>query len=302
METIHIKRFRRREGGLILAAGKFDACHLGHRRIIGTTVNEAGKGGCLPAVFTFRQFPVAFYLYRWEDRLSFLEGAGIELCLWADFADVSEWTAEEFIDRLLALGVEEFIVGFNFRFGSGREGDVEFLKRASHKKGFKIRSVPRVDIGGETVSTSKIRELVKQGRVDEAMKFLGSPFFVSGQVVRGRGIGTSIGYPTANLLLEETLPLAEGIYAGYARHNGLFYRAAVYVGGSPTFNETEKKIEVFMIDFQGDIYGKELKVYLMQKVRDDAFFENPEALSRQIRKDIETIIGLLRRDGPFGRV
>ncbi len=293
MKTMHFASYKKQEKNFALGIGKFDGLHLGHRIILKKILDESAKNSLIPAVFTFRNFPVEFMIYGWEEKTALLKQAGIELCVWCDFDEIRNLRAEEFLDMLSAMGAEIIVVGSNFHFGAERKGNISLIKNSENEKGFRLVSVPPEKKNGEVVSSTKIRSFIKHGEIEKANDFLGRAFSVDGRVVHGIRKGTYLGFPTANLLLSKKVHLSEGIYAGRVEYDNRLYPAALNIGDSPTFADREKKFEVFILDFNGDLYGKTLKVYLFKKIRDIAKFGTEDELKKQIAADIKQIHKIL---------
>jgi riboflavin kinase / FMN adenylyltransferase len=263
-----------------VAIGTFDGVHLGHRRVLDAAI----ASGSTPTVVTFDPHPRKAFgqdvelLSTPARRLELLEEAGIRDVLVLRFdLEFAQTTAEEFAERYLrAIGTEVVAAGSAFRFGHERKGDLDLLRRL----GFDVRPVPFVD----GVSSSAIRALVKSGEVDRAARMLGRPAEVDGVVVRGEARGERLGYPTANLELEPDLLVpAFGIYAGSARG----HRAAISIGVNPHYGGEDLKVEPFLLDYEGDLYGERLVVELWRRLRDERAFESEEELVAQIARDVE---------------
>ena len=263
-----------------VALGTFDGVHLGHRRVL----DAALAAGPTPTVVTFDPHPrVALgygveLLVPLERRLELLSEAGIEETLVVDFdLELAKLPPEAFAERVLRpLGTEVVVAGSNFRFGRGRAGDLALLERL----GFDARPVPLVD----GVSSTRIRDLLRAGEVERAAKLLGRPVELAGTVVAGDARGGTLGFPTANLRPEpELLVPGFGIYAGAA--DG--HRAAISIGLNPHYGGGERRIEAFLLDFAGDLYGKRLTLELWQRLRDEQAFESEAELIAQIDRDVE---------------
>jgi riboflavin kinase/FMN adenylyltransferase len=263
-----------------VAIGTFDGVHLGHRRVLEATV----AAGLAPTVVTFDPHPRIAFGYEVElltplrRRLELIGAAGIEETLVVEFdLDLARLEPEEFADRVLRpIGTEVVIAGPDFRFGRGRTGDLELLRRL----GLDARTVPHV----ESVSSSRIRDLLRGGEIERAARLLGRPPEVEGTVVAGDARGGTLGFPTANLRLEpELLVPAYGIYAGAA--DG--YRAAVSIGTNPHYGGAERRVEAHLLDFEGDLYGRRLVLQLWRRLRDEQSFESEEELVAQIAHDVE---------------
>jgi riboflavin kinase/FMN adenylyltransferase len=263
-----------------VALGTFDGVHRGHRRVLEAAV----AAGETPTAVTFDPHPrVALgygveLLTPLERRLELLGEAGIDETLVVDFdLEVAQLEPEEFVRRvLLPIGTEVVVAGANFRFGRGRSGDLELLRRL----GLDARSVPLV----EGVSSTRIRDLLRAGEVERAARLLGRPAEVDGTVVAGDARGGTLGFPTANLRPESGLLVpGYGIYAGVA--DG--HRAAISIGTNPHYGGGERRIEAFLLDFEGDLYGRKLRLELWQRLRDERAFESEAELVAQIGRDVE---------------
>ena len=263
-----------------VAIGTFDGVHLGHRRVLEAAV----ASGLAPTVVTFDPHPRIAFGYEVElltplrRRLELIGEAGIEETLVVEFdLDLARLEPEEFAERVLRpIGTEVVVAGADFRFGRGRTGDLGLLGRL----GFDARTVPLV----ENVSSSRIRDLLRAGEVERAAKLLGRPPEVEGTVVTGDARGGTLGFATANLRLEpELLVPAYGIYAGAA--DG--YRAAISIGTNPHYGGQERRVEAHVLDFEGDLYGRQLVLQLWRRLREEQSFASEEELVAQIARDVE---------------
>lgn len=263
-----------------VAIGTFDGVHLGHRRVLDAAV----AAGLTPTVVTFDPHPRIAFGYEVEllttlrRRLELIGDAGIEDALVVEFdLDVAQLEPEEFVAQVLRpIGTEVVVAGADFRFGRGRAGDLEVLRRL----GLDARTVPLV----ENVSSSRIRDLLRGGEVERAAKLLGRPPEVEGTVVAGDARGGTLGFPTANLRLEPDLLVpAYGIYAGAA--DG--HRAAISIGTNPHYGGAERRVEAHLLDFEGDLYGRRLVVELWRRLRDEQSFSSEDELVAQIARDVE---------------
>jgi riboflavin kinase/FMN adenylyltransferase len=263
-----------------VAVGSFDGVHRGHRAVF----DAVRETGLVPTVVTFDPHPrIALgnkveLLTTLERRLELIADAGIEDILVAAFTpELQRLTPEDFAEHYLrAPGVEVVVAGADFRFGVRRSGDLALLERL----GFAVLVVPEVP----GISSSAIRTTLGDGEVAAAAHMLGRPFELDGVVVAGDQRGGTLGYPTANLRLEPDLACPRyGIYAGF----GLGHRAAVSIGTNPHYGGTERRIEPYLLDFEGDLYGRRLVVELWERLRDEAVFESEAALVEQIARDVE---------------
>ena len=263
-----------------VAIGSFDGVHRGHRSVLAATRGT----GVAPTVITFDPHPrIALgnrvdLLTTLERRHELIEETGIETTLVAPFTpELQRMTPEAFAERYLRMiGTEVVLAGEDFRFGVRRSGDLALLEQL----GFQVLIPPKV----EGVSSTAIRAAVAEGDVVSAAGMLGRPFELDGVVVAGDQRGGTLGYPTANLLMEPGLACPRyGIYAGSARG----HRAAVSIGTNPHYGGTERRIEPYLLDFEGDLYGQRLVVEVWERLRDEEVFESEEALVAQIASDVE---------------
>ena len=263
-----------------VAIGSFDGVHRGHRAV----VDAVRATGLEPTVITFDPHPrIALgnrveLLTTLDRRVELLQEAGVADVLVAAFApELQQLTPEDFSERFLrATGVEVVVAGADFRFGVRRSGDLALLERL----GFGVHVVPELP----GVSSTAIRSALGEGDVQAAAAMLGRPFELDGVVVAGDQRGGTLGYPTANLRLEPDLACPQyGIYAGF----GLGHRAAISIGTNPHYGGSERRIEPFLLDFEGDLYGKRLVVEVWERLRDEAVFDSEAALVEQIARDVE---------------
>jgi riboflavin kinase/FMN adenylyltransferase len=270
-----------------VAIGTFDGVHRGHR----AAIEAAKSAGLRSTVVTFDPHPRLVLGYDVQllttlpRRVELLEEAGPDDVLVLEFTEeLSGLEAEEFVARVLEpIGTQAVVAAETFRFGRGRKGDVELLRRL----GLEVVDVPLV----EGVSSSRIRELLAAGRMGEAAALLGRPHELEGTVVSGDQRGGTLGFPTANLAVDPHLLVpAYGIYAGAA----LGGRAAISIGVNPHYGGSERRIEAFLLDFGGDLYGKELRIELWERLRDERAFESEEDLVGQIAIDVEATRSAIR--------
>jgi riboflavin kinase / FMN adenylyltransferase len=270
-----------------VAIGTFDGVHLGHR----AALQRLGETGLRSTVITFDPHPRIVLGYEVQlisspaRRLELLEEAGVEETLVIEFTvEVARLEPEEFIEQILGpLGTRAVVAAESFRFGRRRRGDVPLLR----KLGLEVLDVPVV----EGVSSSGIRDLLREGDVVAAADLLGRPAEVEGTVVVGDQRGGTLGFPTANLAVDPALLVpAYGIYAGFA----LGTRAAISIGVNPHYGGTDRRIEAFLLDFEGDLYGDEVRVELWDRLRDERAFDSERDLVAQIARDVEETRGATR--------
>jgi riboflavin kinase/FMN adenylyltransferase len=263
-----------------VAVGSFDGVHAGHRRVLRAILDARLRA----TVVTFYPHPRTVLgnrvelLATLERRLELLQAVGVEDTLVVEFTpELAAWEPEDFAERLLRpIGTEVVAAGDNFRFGRARRGDLALLARL----GFDARAVPLV----EGVSSTRIRQLLTAGEVERAARLLGRAAEVEGVVVAGDARGGTLGFPTANLRVDpELLVPSYGIYAGQAAG----HRTAVSIGVNPHYGGSERRVEAYLLDFAGDLYGRRLVVELWQRLREERAFADEEELVAQIADDVE---------------
>lgn len=284
--------------GGVLAVGNFDGVHRGHQEMIARLRRAADDLGAPSVVLTFDPSPAEVLrpelapprLTTLERRVELLERLGVEQILVVPpDRELLSWEWTTFCDRLLedSLAIRGIVEGRNFCFGRNRQGTIERLAEwcAAHQR--RLDVVDPVTQGDAWVSSSQIRELLRNGDVSAAAKLLGRPHRLSGVVERGAGRGTGIGFPTANLArIGEMIPLV-GVYAGVCRIGGRHVPAALNIGPNPTFAESDLKVEVHLLDFAGDLYGQTLAVDLLERIRGTHRFDSLAALQDQLQRDIQ---------------
>jgi riboflavin kinase/FMN adenylyltransferase len=285
-------------GHPVVAIGNFDGVHRGHAFLFSETRRLAAAAGVEAAVLTFDPHPAKILAPAYapplittlERKLELIEAAGIELCVVQPFdRDFAARSPAQFIDGVLvgSLHASHVVVGWDFTFGQKRAGNVAALERDGR---FAVTAVPPVAVDGLVCSSTKVREFVVEGRVDGATLILGRPHEVEGEVVRGDGRGRQIGVPTANLKARTELVPKNGVYAGWAQvlASGKRFGAAINIGTNPTFKaERTIVIEAHLLDCDLDLYGAELRLGFVERLRAEERFPSVEALVAQIRKDVE---------------
>ena len=276
-----------------VALGNFDGLHIGHMLLI-DKIKEYAES----CVWTFSEHSSNIinsdysvpYITAKEEKTEILAQKDIDYLIFQDFNFVRYFSPEEFIGRVVTeyLGAELVVCGYNYRFGRNGEGNAEFLRDSLAKKNIETVIIPPVICEGQAVSSSFIRTLIKIGDMQRAKKFLGRPFSINFPVVYGKQIGRKIGIPTINQLFPagHIIP-ACGIYACTCEVNGEIYKSVTNIGLRPTVNGDFLNAETHLIDFDGDLYGKNIKVNFHMKFRDEIKFRNLDALKEQIQKDIE---------------
>lgn len=291
--------------GSCVAVGKFDGLHRGHQAILSQLDRAAeqstGEGvRSRTVVFTFANNPLSYLnpnhcphpLMSRAQRLEAFEAAGVDVCVMVEFDEAfARIPAEDFVADVLVnkLRARHVVMGADFRFGYRGSGDGALLERLGEEYGFDAELVEWVeDNGGDQVSSSRVREALGQGDVEAAHRMLGRPPVVRGEVVHGDARGRELGFPTANLggALEGFVP-ADGVYSGWVVIDGVRREAAISVGNNPTFTPNEQsRVEAFILDFEGDLYGKAMEVQFAHRLRGTVAFESLEALIEQMHDDV----------------
>jgi len=290
----------------VLTIGNFDGQHLGHLALLQAVVKTASATHGTPIVLTFDPHPLTVLspgtelrlLTTIEEKLARFQEAGIEEVLSIPFDRAfASLSPEEFVARILrdGVGVRELLVGENFAFGKGRTGRLADLVRLGATAGFRVHPIPPVTIGGLVVSSSRIRNLVQAGDVREAAGCLGRPYSLGGMVVRGEQRGQVLGWPTANLRPPQgrVIP-ADGVYATTAGWKGRSFDSVSYIGTRPTFGSGERLLEVSLLDQRIDLYGEDVVVRFVERLRGDLKCESVEELSTRIERDAALARDILR--------
>jgi riboflavin kinase/FMN adenylyltransferase len=289
----------------VAAFGAFDGIHLAHAKILDTAVARARALGVSSVACTFDPHPTAVLrpekapapIATLEENLACIAEHGLDATLVIPFTlDFSRMEAEAFVDEALVrtLGAHEVVVGFNHTFGRGARGTAVLLRELGAHRGFVTHVLPPLQVNGLTVSSSAIREALRDGDVEQARAFLGRPYSLTGTVQRGAGRGRTLGFPTANLKPDRPLALAAGVYAAHARWEGRRAEAVVNIGYRPTFEESQYWVEAYLFDFAGDLYDRTLTLDFLIRIRAEMRFPGVEALTAQVRADMAEARRLLR--------
>ena len=302
----------------LITVGVFDGVHRGHRHLISRLIEEASAQGSLSGVVTFRTHPAelldpAFrprYLTSLRERVRLLRDLGVDFVVPITFdRDLATLRAREFMSllqqRLRAVGI---VAGPDFAMGHRREGDVETLAEMGKDVGFSVKVVPLLSDSGGAVRSTTIRERLAAGDVSAVNGLLGHRFVLEGTVVRGAGRGGPLGIPTANLGFPEGMAVpGDGIYAAWAHiaerdtARSRPRMAATSIGTRPTFDAGDRSVEAFILDFEGDLYGKEVRLEFVERLRDEEKYDSVEALLEQIDLDVARTRDILGRDGDAAR-
>ena len=293
-------------GDAVVTSGTFDGVHLGHQRILARLCEVARASGGPAVVITYWPHPRLVLgpppshpellelqlLNTLDERIAKLAELGVDYLLIIPFTrEFAQWTSEEYIQNLLlqTVGAKQLVIGYDHRFGKNREGGFEYLSQNADRYGLTVEEIPREDVDAVGVSSTRIRQALRQGDVATANRYLGYPYPLTGVVVPGRQLGRTIGYPTANLTVSEPLKLvpARGIYAVWATTAaGTRHRAMLSIGVRPTIGQDlAQTIEVNLLDFSGDLYGQELTLEFVAWLRAEEKYDGLDALTAQLALD-----------------
>jgi riboflavin kinase/FMN adenylyltransferase len=286
-------------GGAV-AIGNFDGVHRGHVAIVKRLLERAEAVGGRAIVFTFDPHPVRILRpdqcpppLTWTERKAELLAAqGVDwIIAYPTDEALLQLSAADFFQKIVrdALAAKALVEGPNFYFGHNREGTVERLAELSAAADITLNVVPPVEIDGQIVSSSRVRELIRSGQVEQALKLLSAPYRIRGMVTHGAGRGAKIGFPTANLSGVDTLLPALGVYAGRAMVGNANYPAAINLGPSPTFGDAMISVEVHLLGLAEPLYGQPLEVDFLARLRDFRPFDSPAALVEQLKHDVEQV-------------
>jgi riboflavin kinase/FMN adenylyltransferase len=283
----------------VATIGNFDGHHLGHRALLQTVVETARKAQGTALVLTFEPHPVKIlaprvdlrFLTSPEEKLAHFEASGIDEVVFLDFTPTfAAMSPDQFAKDILhrSLTLSELFVGNHFAFGKGRAGRIDDLVRLGEQYGFLVHPMTPVTMDGDVVSSSRIRQLIQTGKMERATTLLGRFYGIRGTVVHGMHQGKAMGWPTANLRVsaDRVVP-PDGVYAARTIYGAQTYDAIAYIGTRPTFGAGERLIEVNLLDQTGDLYGQEITVQFVARVRGDHTFASADELSKQIVRDVE---------------
>ncbi len=279
-----------------VALGNFDGVHLGHRQLLKTVREESLRQNLCPSVYTFLNHPRKHQgettlkeITSLQKKAELFAGAGIKELILSPFNnEIKNMEPEDFIRSILVNQLKSrlIVVGFDYRFGKKARGNHEMLQEMGKSLGFQVAMIDPYNFGGEKISSSKIRGLIEAGEVDRMEQYLGRYYAIRGPVIRGKGLGTDIGFPTANIKIDSNQILPKsGVYATYSKVDEEIYRSVTSVGHQPKFNDRSAEVESFFMDYQGNLYSRTVETIFVKFLRGQISFEGPEALSRQIEKD-----------------
>lgn len=280
--------------------GNFDGLHIGHMALINTLISECKLNGLHSVVYTFTKHPdhmlrkalISPLITTNDQKMKLLASTDLDTLCYQDFDEnFSRLTPDEFIQKILIgqLKIRLAVVGFNYRFGYMGKGDVEYLKKSGEKLGFRVIVVPPVKVNSEVVSSTLIRDYIKKGKIDRVFQLLGRHFSLHGNVIGGRRIGRTLGFPTANIVAHPDMVVpANGVYITKTKLDDKWINSITNVGIAPTVRDGSLfSIETHLLDYDEDLYGKPIQVCFIQKLRGEKKFENIEALKKQVAEDIK---------------
>lgn len=297
----------------VVTIGNFDGVHCGHQEIFRQVISKGKELSATSVVVTFNPHPLRilqpdqhrFSLLTTEQQKErLIEQCGLDLLLVIPFSSsFASRSPLYFTDTVLHrfLNARHLVIGHDYAFGAGRSGNGQFLVARGEELGFTVQILDQVGSGGLLFSSSAIRRMVADGQVDQAAEALGRFYSIEGVVVPGRAVGRSIGFPTANIATDNELLPGDGVYAVKVQLEGELRKAVCSIGKNPTFNATERSVEVFLLDCNEDLYGRQLELQFVTRIRGMMKFPNPAALSQQIKSDVCTASEILDAAGAFRR-
>jgi riboflavin kinase/FMN adenylyltransferase len=296
------------ERDTLITVGVFDGVHLGHKHLISELLRQAQERGLLSGVVTFRQHPEDLlsaakklpFLTDIKTRIRLLQNEGVDVIVPLSFTrELARLDARRFVTLLQEhLRMRGMVIGADFALGKGREGDTAALRRLGREMDFSVTVVPPLEMNGEVVSSTTIRKAMAAGEMKKVRDLTGRYFSLHGKVVAGAGRGEGLGFPTANLDVNsgQALP-PDGVYAGLAHIDGKAYQTMTNIGKDPTFGGTERTVEAYLIDYSGDLYGHELRVDFVARLRDEKKFSSAAELKKQVAEDVRRGKAILESTG-----
>lgn len=293
-------------GETLLTIGVFDGVHAGHRYLLERLIQRGKEENLVSGVVTFNPHPQWVlhqdqlpWLSTLEERTNRLRGLGIDLVAVISFTpEVSQLSAREFVVLLKSyLKMRGLMISPDFALGRGREGNSTLLSALGKELGFTVETIPPFTIDGEIVSSTLIRQALAQGDMAKVTKLMGHPFNLVGEVIPGERRGQILGFPTANLDIEpqQALP-GNGVYVTIAQVDGKQLASATNIGTRPTFGDGRKTVEIHLLDYEGDLYGKQLKTGFISKLRNEQYFASSEELKIQVKKDVRKAKTILAKE------
>jgi len=286
------------EKDTLLTIGVFDGVHLGHKYLLSQLTRQARERNLLSGVVTFNQHPQEVllpqtrlpFLTNLAQRAELIKNEGVETIITLSFTtELAQLSARQFAGLLQKyLRMRGLVLGPDFALGRGREGDTIALSALGKDMGFTVTTVPPVTINGEVASSTAVRNALANGDMKKVLKLTGRPFSLNGRVTKGTSRGIELGFPTANLDIDpgQALP-ADGVYATWAHVEGKLYKSMTNIGKNPTFGSSQRTIEIYILDYHGDLYGHNLTIDIAERLRGEKQFSTTEELKKQIAEDIK---------------
>ena len=283
---------------MLLTIGVFDGVHLGHKYLVSQLKERARQQNLLSGVITFRQHPRAVlssraelpYLTSLDEKVSLLKNEGVDRVITLSFTDeLAKLSARQFVGLLHKhLGMRGLLIGADFVLGRNREGNIGTLRKLGQEMGFSVDAVSPVKVKGQVVSSTVVRDALGKGDMNKVTSLIGRPFGLQGRVTKGAGRGAGLGFPTANLDIDpkQLLP-ADGVYATRAYIDDKTYPSVTNIGKNPTFGAGSRTVETHILNYQGNLYGRELKIDIVERLRGEKRFNNVEELKKQMTADVK---------------
>lgn len=300
MKIIDLTNNKENNSNTAVALGNFDGIHIGHQNLIKTMVYKARKMDLKPSLLLFKEHTKTVlnenspkYITSIDQKIKIAKKLGVELVYIIDFdKKLMKLSPDEFVKKILVKKIKSklVVVGYDYRFGYKASGDASYLEKLASKYDFEVKIIDPIKNNGIIVSSSNIRELIKEGKVEKVETQLRRPYSVLGKVIRGDNRGHKLGFPTANIeLIDNYVIPKNGVYKTYTKIDGKVYKSATNIGYNPTFNKKRKllKFETHILDFKKDIYGKIIEISFKKFLRDDIKFNNVEDLIDQLKLDIK---------------
>lgn len=292
----------------VLTIGNFDGVHKGHLALFDLVKQRAEAIGGQSVLMTFDPHPIKVMkpgdgpplITLTEQKLELIQGSGIQMIFCIPFSrQFAAISAKDFVQRILVdkIGIQELVVGYDYSFGSGREGGIELLDKMGRELGFRVHVVPPVYVGDVLVSSTSIRQQVQEGKLAEARMMLGRDYQICGEVIKGKNRGGSmLGFPTANLSLIDELVPKRGVYVVKVVVRDRTYNGVTNIGYNPTFGDGAFSVETHILDFNEDLLGQKIRIKFIERLRDEKTFASLEALVSQIKCDIDQARRLVERE------
>ncbi|UCC90580.1 MAG: bifunctional riboflavin kinase/FAD synthetase [Dehalococcoidia bacterium] len=296
------------EKDTLLTIGVFDGVHLGHKYLLSQLTKQAKEQDLLSGVVTFNRHPHEVlapqtklpFLTDLTQRINLLKNEGVEAIFALSFtSELAQLSARQFVSLLKKyLRMHGVVIGPDFALGQNREGNADILRTLGQDMGFSVTVIPPIMIDGEVASSTAIRNALADGDMKRVLNLVGRPFSLNGRVTSGAGRGVELGFPTANLDIDpgQALP-AEGVYATWTYIDGQAYQSMTNIGKQPTFGGSQRVVEVYILDYHSNLYGRELRIDIMERLRGEKQFDTPEELKKQITEDVKRGRAILSSQG-----